>query len=156
MIRADWKASMKILGKLRGKHSGWTWLMAGGGMLLAFLGLFVSQAFAAGITVSSATINDGMTVYPTVFEANWTGAPMKVWTLTPNVTAGTVTTVSISGTKSGASKSVRVQLLDASATVLSTGCVVTSGNPFSATIDVVPDVTFSTVARVKALGLTAC
>lgn len=134
------------------KHGIWTGVIVAGGMLATVLALFASQAFAAGITVSSATINDGTTVYPTVFEADWNAGTVRTWTLTPNVTGGTVTTVFASGTKAGGPRSVTVQLLDGAATVISTGCGTLSTSPWSATVDVVPDVTFSTVARVKAIG----
>jgi hypothetical protein len=133
-----------------------TEVIVAGGMLAAFLAIFVSQAFAAGISVSSATIYDGNNVvYPTVYEANWVTKANKTWTFTPDVTSGTVTTVSLTATVVK-NTAIRVQLLDAAATIISTGCVVTggtTGGPFSYTVDVT-DVAFSSVKTVKAVGGT--
>jgi hypothetical protein len=143
---------MEKRGNPQRRHCIWTGVIFAGGMLVAFLALFVSQAFAAGITVTSATIDDGATVYPTVYEANWVTRNVKAWTFTPNVTAGAVTTVSVSGTATVTNRAIRVQLLNGAATIISSGCIAVTATTFSVTVDVVPDVTFSSVARVKALG----
>lgn len=142
---------MEKPGNSQRRHGIWTGVIVASGMLVAFLALFASQAFAAGITVTSATINDGTTVYPAVFEADWVTRPVKAWTFTPNVTAGTVTTVSVSGTATVTNRAIRVQLLDGAATIISTGCINVSTTTFSFTVDVT-DVTFSSVATVKAVG----
>ena len=146
---------MEKQGSLRRGRGIWTGVVVAGGMLAAVLAFFVSQAFAAGISVSSATISDGTTVYPTVYEANWVTRANKTWTFTPNVTAGTVTTVSLTATVQK-NTAIRVQLLDSSATIISTGCVVTGGTngTFSYTVDVT-DVTFSSVNKVRAVGGTS-
>jgi hypothetical protein len=58
--------------------------------------------------------------------------------------------MSISGVSASAHKALRVQLLDWAATVLSAGCIAVTAAPFSVTVEVT-DVTYSSVARMKAL-----
>ncbi|MBI4311237.1 MAG: hypothetical protein HY681_05580 [Chloroflexi bacterium] len=126
--------------------------------LLIIASLFVSQALAASMTVGGDPI-----VHRTgsvVFEAVWSSPTLvKTWTMTANLSGDTVTTVTVSGTKgSNQNRGVRVQLLDGSGAVISTGCVATgTGAAFNnKVVNVVPDVAYGQVAKVRATGLSAC
>ena len=133
----------------------WSWTMAAGLFFVAVF-FFASQAFSTSmtVTVTADDLTDAITDLP-VFEPDWTAQDAKAHTITLNLSGGTITTVDVSGKQKQAPNGLRVELLDGGASIISQACVTITGANFSATADV-PDVLYSNVVRVKAIGLTTC
>ena len=79
--------------------------------------------------------------------------------VTAHVSGARVTSVTVDGAKLGGAENLKVQLLDSQGAVLSEGCTTSSGTGKSFSnvwVDMVPDTTQSTVAKVNALGVVDC
>ena len=79
--------------------------------------------------------------------------------LTAHVSGTSVTSLTVDGEKLGGAENLKVQLLDSEGVLLSEGCTTSAegGTSFSNVwVDLVPDTTQSSVARVNALGVADC
>jgi hypothetical protein len=125
------------------------------GAFVIVLALFASQAFAASITVTPDPLFKPV---PSVYRSVWSSADrVRVWKFTPALSGSLVTTITVTGREdSSGARSTRVELLDSLGAVLTSGCAVTSGTFSNVVINVIPDVTWSTVKTVRGTAVAAC
>ena len=101
------------------------WFIAG--LLLIAMGLLSSQAYSAAYTVTSEPLQNAGTAGAVIHSSDWIGASTVVTrheksTVTVNV-SDLVTAVTVDGTKVSGAANVKVDLLNASATILDTATV---------------------------------
>ena len=132
-------------------------LLVGAVLLLAGVGLVVTEAYSAAMTITAETLQNATSDGSIRYEADYSGASAVTRHESSDLTingSDQVTTVTVQGTKASGSADVTVDLLDSPATVVDTATVAlssASGSYNTAAALAAQTVGYHTVARVRAV-----